>query len=32
MSNLGCDIDMSDYAELLQSMKGYEDLMAFIKK
>ncbi len=32
MSNLGCDIDMSDYAELLQSMKGYEDLMAFVKK
>jgi len=32
MSNLGCDIDMSEYAELLQSMKGYEDLMAYIKK
>ena len=32
MSSLGSDIDMSDYAELLQSMKGYEDLMAFVKK
>ncbi len=32
MSNLGCDIDMSKYAELLQGMKGYNELMAVINK
>lgn len=32
MSNLGCEIDMSNYAELIQGMKGYDELMAIIGK
>jgi hypothetical protein len=32
MSNLGCEINMSDYAEIIQGMKGYDELMAIIGK
>ena len=32
MTNLGCEIDMSEYTAQLSGLKGYEELMAILKK